>query len=139
VAGITFSFSQSLLDMARLILALPLRQPRTHPDPTMETQLVIPPSHDPSTIAELLDALRKAHFKPSHESKVWGDWIHLYGCRSVISIECASGLCRAATIEHGEGEEDGEPVASVLRAFGSLGWHGVDENGEYPLDTAAGM
>ena len=30
----------------------------------METQLVIPSSQDPSTIAELLQALRKAHFMP---------------------------------------------------------------------------
>jgi len=104
----------------------------------METQLVIPRPQDPSTIAEILEALRKAHFKPTHESKVWGDWIHLYGCRSVICIECTGGLCSAATIEHGEGEEEGEPVTSILRAFGSLGWHGVDENGEYPLDSGAG-
>ena len=105
----------------------------------METQLVIPRSQEPSTIAELLDALRKGHFKPTHESKVWGDWIHLYGCRSVISIECASGLCGTAAIEHGEGEEEGEPLTSILRAFGSLGWHGVDDNGEYPLDSVADM
>ena len=95
----------------------------------METQLVVPSSQDPSTIAELLSALRKVHFKPTHESKVWGDWIHLYGCRSVICIECTGGHCTAATIEHGEGEEDGEPVASILQAFGTLGWHGVGEDG----------
>jgi hypothetical protein len=88
----------------------------------MEFQLVIPRSHEPSTIAELLDALRKAHFKPTHESKVWADRILLYGCRTVISIECSGGLCRAATLEHGEGEEEGEPLTSILRAFGSLGW-----------------
>jgi len=105
----------------------------------METQLVIPRSQDPSTIAEILAALRKAHFKPTHESKVWGDWIHLYGCRSVICIECTGGLCTAATLEHGEGEEEGEPVASILQAFGSLGWNGVGEDGEYPLDVGAGM
>ena len=105
----------------------------------METQLVIPRSHEPSTIAELLDALRKAHFKPTHESKVWGDWIHLYGCRSVICIECTGGLCSAATIEHGEGEEDGEPATSILRAFSSLGWCGVDDDGKYPLASGAGL
>jgi len=104
----------------------------------METQLVIPRSQDPSTIGELLEALRKAHFKPSHESKAWGDWIHLYGCRSVISVECARGLCHAATIEHGEGEDDGEPITSILRAFGTLGWRGMDDNGEYRLVSGAG-
>jgi hypothetical protein len=35
----------------------------------METQLVIPRSQEPSTITELLEALRKADFKPSHERK----------------------------------------------------------------------
>ncbi|MEI7909335.1 MAG: hypothetical protein WCK77_06840 [Verrucomicrobiota bacterium] len=99
----------------------------------METQLLIPRSQEPSTIAEILEALRKAHFAPTHESKVWGDLIHVYGFRSVISIECVNGLCRAATIEHGEGEEEGEPITSILGAFGSLGWHGVDDDGEYPL------
>jgi hypothetical protein len=43
------------------------------------------------------------------------------------------GLSSSATIEHGEGEEDGEPVSSILRAFGKLGWIGVDEDGEFPL------
>ena len=103
------------------------------PNPVMETQLVIPHSEDPCTITDLLEVLGKAHFKPTHESKAWGDWIHLYGFRTVISIECASGLCRTAAIEHGEGEEEGEPVTSILQAFGALGWHGVDDNGEYPL------
>ena len=103
----------------------------------METQLVIPSSQEPSPIPEILEALRKVHFKPTHVSKVWGDWIHLYGCRSGISIECAGGLCRAATIEHAEGEEDGEPVTSILQAFGTLGWRGVGEHGEYPLVSAA--
>ena len=104
----------------------------------METQLVIPRSQDPSTVAELLAALRKAHFEPTHESKVWGDLIHVHGFRSVISIECTGGICRAATIEHGEGEEDGEPVTSILHAFGTLGWYGIDDNGEYPLVSEAG-
>jgi len=68
---------------------------------------------------------RESHLAPTHK-------------HSVISIECAGCLCRAATIEHGEGEEDGEPVASILRAFGSLGWHGVDDNGEYALVFSQG-
>ena len=105
---------------------------------TMETQLVIPHSEAPSTITQLLDALRKVHFEPHHESKTWGDWIYLYGFRTVISIECINGVSHAATIEHGEGEDEGEPLASILRAFGKLGWHGIDENGEYPLVYKAG-
>ena len=106
----------------------------------METQLVIPRAEAPNTLTEILEALRKADFQATHESKAWGDWIHLYGCRTVISIECAGGLCHAATIEHGEGEEeaDGEPLTSILRAFGKLGWCGVDDDGEYPLGCAAG-
>jgi hypothetical protein len=99
----------------------------------METQLVIPHSEAPSTITQLLEALRKAHFEPRHESKTWGDWIYLYGFRTVISLECVNGISHAATIEHGEGEEEGEPLTSILRAFGKLGWHGIDDNGEYPL------
>jgi hypothetical protein len=51
----------------------------------------------------------------------------------VISIEANCGLSNSATIEHGEGEEDGEPLVSILRAFGRLGWHGVDADGEFPL------
>ncbi len=99
----------------------------------METQLIVPESGNPSTIRQILDALRKEHFEPRHEGKTWGDWIHLYGFRSVISIEANNGICHSATIEHGEGEEEGEPISSVLRAFGRLGWHGVDDDGEYPL------
>jgi len=104
----------------------------------METQLVIPHSEAPSTITQLLEALRKVHFEPTHESKTWGDWIYLYGFRTVISIECVNGVSHAATIEHGEGEEEGEPLTSILRAFAKLGWHGIDENGEYPLVFKAG-
>jgi hypothetical protein len=99
----------------------------------METQLVVPHSAAPSTITQIMEALRKEHLEPRHEAKSWGDWIHLYGFRSVISIEATGGVSHAATIEHGENEEEGEPVASVLRAFGRLGWHGVDDDGEYPL------
>jgi len=129
------------LDMSALTLAmLPKPTTRRPPNHVMETQLVIPQSEAPSTITDILEVLCKADFHPIHESKAWGDWIHLYGCRTVISIECAGGLCRAATIEHGEGEEevDGEPLTSILRAFGKLGWHGVDDEGEYPLIDKAG-
>lgn len=100
----------------------------------METLVRLPESAPPNTMPEVLAALRKEHLDPRHESKAWGDWIYLECYNTVISIESNRGLSSAATIEHGEGEEDGEPVASILRAFGRLGWLGVDDEGEFPLD-----
>lgn len=99
----------------------------------METLIQISESTSPSTIIEILDSLRKEHFEPRHEAKAWGDWIYLNGYSTIISIECNHGLSSSATIEHGEGEEDGEPVASILRAFARLNWHGIDDDGEFPL------
>lgn len=99
----------------------------------METVVQLSESEAPSTISEVLQALRKQHLEPRHDSKTWGDWIHLEGYTTVISIESMRGLTRAATIEHGDGEEDGEPSASILRAFGRLGWHGIDGDGEFEL------
>lgn len=99
----------------------------------METLVRIPDSTPPSTLIEVLAALRKEHLDPRHEAKSWGDWIYLASYQTVISIESNHGLTSTATIEHGEGEEDGEPVVSILRAFGRLGWHGIDEDGEFPL------
>ena len=99
----------------------------------METLVRLPQSAPPTTLAEVLAALRKEYLDPRHESKAWGDWIYLECYDTVISIECNGGLSQAATIEHGDGEEDGEPVDSILRAFGKLGWCGVDDDGEYPL------
>jgi hypothetical protein len=99
----------------------------------METLIQIPESIPPSTVTEILAALRKEHIEPRHEAKAWGDWIYLNGYTTVISIECNRGLSSSATIEHGEDEEDGEPLASILRAFGRLGWHGIDDNGEFPI------
>jgi hypothetical protein len=99
----------------------------------METLVRLPESAPPNTMPEVLAALRKEHLDPRHESKAWGDWIYLECYNTVISIESNRGLSSAATIEHGDGEEDGEPVASILRAFGRLGWHGVDDDGEFPL------
>ena len=78
-------------------------------------------------------ALRKESLGPRHESKAWGDWIHLECYDTVISIESNGGLSHSATIEHADGEEEGEPVNSILRAFGKLGWRGVDADGEFPL------
>ena len=99
----------------------------------METTIKLPDSETPSAIVEILAALRKEHFEPRHEAKAWGDWIYLDCYSTVISIECNRGLSSSATIEHGEGEEDGEPTISILRAFGRLGWNGIDDDGEYPL------
>jgi hypothetical protein len=99
----------------------------------METLVRTPESAPPTTLVEILNALRKEHLDPRHESKTWGDWIHLECYNTIISIESLHGLSSSATIEHGEGEEDGEPVESILRAFGKLGWHGLDDDGEFPL------
>ena len=99
----------------------------------METVVQLAENETPSTISEVLSALRKEYLEPRHEAKAWGDWIHLNGYRTVISIESNRGLSSSATIEHGENEETDEPIPSILRAFGSLGWHGIDEEGEFPL------
>ena len=99
----------------------------------MEPLIKLPETATPSTITEILDSLRKEHFEPRHEAKAWGDWIYLNTYTTVISIECNRGLSSSATIEHGEGEEEGEPVPSLYRAFGRLGWHGIDDDGEFPL------
>ncbi len=99
----------------------------------METNVRLPDSSSPTTMVEVLNALRREHLEPRHESKTWGDWIHLECYNTVISIEALHGLSSSATIEHGEGEEDGEPIESILRAFGKLGWFGIDDDGEFPL------
>jgi hypothetical protein len=99
----------------------------------METLVRLPESAPPTTLAEVLAALRKEFLSPRHEAKAWGDWIYLECYDTVISILSNNGLSNSATIEHGEGEEDGEPIDSILRAFGRLGWRGVDADGEYPL------
>lgn len=96
----------------------------------METLLQI---SEPSPLTEVLASLKKEHLEPRLESKAWGDWIYLDGYSSVISIEANHGLSSSATIEHAEGEEDGEFVQCIHRAFGRLGWHGVDDEGEFAL------
>lgn len=99
----------------------------------METQLQLSDSSSPTTLKEVLEALKKQHLDPRLESKAWGDWIYLDGYNSVISIESNRGLSSSATIEHAEGEEDGEIVQCIYRAFKKLGWHGVDDDGEFTL------
>lgn len=99
----------------------------------METLLKLSDSSNPCTLIEVLDSLKKEHFEPRLESKAWGDWIYLAGYRSVISIESNRGLSSSATVEHADGEEEGEFVRCIYRAFGRLGWHGVDDDGEFAL------
>ena len=99
----------------------------------METQVVLPDSEPPNTISEVVAALRKAKLTPKHEAKNWGDWIHLEGHKTVISIESMRGLTSSATIEHAEGEETGTARDAIIKAFSSLGWEGMDEDGPYPL------
>ncbi|MDX1680617.1 MAG: hypothetical protein R3242_07795 [Akkermansiaceae bacterium] len=99
----------------------------------METQVILPDSEAPSTIREVVAALRKVNLEARHEAKDWGDWIHLAGHDTVISIESMRGLTSSATIEHAEGEEQGKPADAILKAFASIGWQGVDEDGPYPL------
>jgi len=98
----------------------------------METVLQLPDTEDPCTIRDVLDALRKEKLSPRHESKNWGDWIHLEGCSTVISIESMRGLTSSATVEHGEDERE-DPSPAIFRAFGKLGWVGIGEDGEFPL------
>lgn len=100
----------------------------------METVVTLPDSEPPNTISEVLAALRKMKLEPRHDAKSWGDWIHFEGYKTVISIESMRGLTSNATIEHAEDEQDGEPASSILKAFAKLGWQGVDEEGNYPLD-----
>ena len=99
----------------------------------METLLQHSDTTTPNTLDEVLASLKKEHFEPRLESKAWGDWIYLDGYSSVISIESNRGLSSSATVEHAEGEEDGEFVQCIYRAFGRLGWHGVDDDGEFAL------
>lgn len=99
----------------------------------METLLQLSDSSEPTTLDEVLESLKKEYLSPRLESKAWGDWIYLEGYNSVISIESNRGLSSSATIEHAEGEEDGELVHCIHRAFARLGWHGVDDEGEFAL------
>ena len=100
----------------------------------METLVRLPENKPPTPLTQVLAALRKEYLEPRHESKAWGDWIYLECYDTVISIESIAGLTHAATIEHAVDEEDGEPVDSILRAFGRLGWIGIDDDrGEFPL------
>ena len=98
----------------------------------MNHELALPDSETPSSITEVVAALRSKGLEPSHDKKSWGDWINLAGHATVISIESQRGLARSATVEHDEGDAD-DLLPSILAAFASLGWEGIDEDGPYPL------
>ena len=99
----------------------------------METRVHLPDMEPPSSITEVVVALRNKKLDPRHEKKDWGDWITFPGKQTVISIESMRGLASSATVEHAE--EDGDDIhTSILAAFGQLGWMGSDEEGEFRLD-----
>ena len=99
----------------------------------METRVQVPDMDPPSSISEVMLALRDQKLQPKHENKDWGDWISFSGNSTVISIESMRGLASSATIEHDE--QDGDTInQKILSAFGSLGWVGIDEEGEFRLD-----
>ena len=99
----------------------------------METRVHLPDMEPPSSITEVVLALRSQKLEPKHEKKDWGDWITFSGKQSVISIESMRGLASSATVEHAE--EDGEDInMKILAAFAKLGWMGSDDEGEFRLD-----
>lgn len=98
----------------------------------MQTVLQIPEGGVACTIREVVGALKKQKLEARHEAKDWGDWIHLDGSETVISIESMRGLTSTATIEHAE-EEANDPRLAIFAAFHQLGWVGLDEDGVYPL------
>lgn len=99
----------------------------------METRVHLPDMEPPSSITEVVLALRSQKLEPKHEKKDWGDWITFPGKQSVISIESMRGLASSATVEHAE--EDGEDInMKILAAFAKLGWMGSDDEGEFRLD-----
>lgn len=99
----------------------------------METRVYVPEMDPPSSISEVMVALRSKQLEPKHEKKDWGDWITFSGKQTVISIESMRGLASSATIEHAE--EDGDEInLKILSAFAKIGWMGLDEEGEFRLD-----
>lgn len=99
----------------------------------METRVHLPDMEPPSSIAEVMVALRSKKLEPQHDKKDWGDWITFPQKQTVISIESIRGMTSSATVEHAE--EDGYEINNlILEAFGKLGWMGSDEDGEFRLD-----
>jgi len=110
------------------------RRARLHPltQPDMETLLHLPDRKPPSSMVEVIQALRDRKLEPLHDHKSWGDWIVFPGYDTVISIESLRGLAKSATIEHADPEET-ELVNDILAAFGSLGWWGREGDEEFQL------
>ena len=98
----------------------------------MNTVVQAPEGDVPCTISEVVAALKAQKVEARHEKKDWGDWIHLGGSETVISIESMRGLTSTATIEHSEEEPEGLALR-IQKAFHKLGWEGVDEDGRFSL------
>ena len=98
----------------------------------IERPLHLPEHETPAALPEVLQALRDQGLKPVHDKKSWGDWISLKPYETVISIDSQRGLTRNATLEIEEAEED-ELELKLIEAFRTLGWWGIDEDGEYQL------
>ncbi len=98
----------------------------------MDTVYHLPEHDPPSTIKEVVSALKSQKLGAVHDKQSWGDWINLDGYQTVISIESMRGLTRSATIELSEDDPE-EVELKILAAFRKLGWYSVDEDGEYQL------
>ena len=99
----------------------------------METRVHLPDMEPPSSITEVMVALRSKKLEPVHAKKSCGDWIPFPGKQTAISIESMRGLASSATVEYSE-DDDIEINQRILAAFGKLGWMGSDEDGEFRLD-----
>ena len=71
----------------------------------METRVHLPDMDPPSSITEVMVALRSKKLEPKHEKKSWGDWIIFPGKQTVISIESMRGLASSDNDEHAEEDE----------------------------------
>lgn len=98
----------------------------------MDYNVLIPEPSAPMTLREVIAALRAQKLDVKHDHKNWGDWIRISGCETVISIEVTHGLTSSATIEHSDDDSE-DILPAIYRAFGHIGWVGIDEDGEYQL------
>ena len=99
---------------------------------SMDITLALPESSKPSSMRQVITALRAQKLDITHDHKNWGDWIRLAGCETVISIECNHGLTSSATVEHSDDDSE-DILPAIYRAFHQLGWIGIDEDGEFQL------
>ena len=91
-----------------------------------------PDEADPVTIQEVIDALHTEGLKATHDKQDWGDWIILASDPTVIAIESINGLSREATVEFSEDVSD-RVRQQIEKAFGQLGWIGIDAEGTFSL------